>query len=117
MVRHGLPIVTVVLNNACWGMSIHGQHAVYGAGNDVITRLSDTRYDRVAEAFGCYGEHVTDPAEVRPAVERAFASGRPACINVATSATVVHPATTMMLGDLEATDEIVIPYYENLRKR
>lgn len=116
MVRHGLPIVTVVLNNACWGMSIHGQEAVYGVGNDVITKLNDTRYDLVAAGFGCYGEHVTDPAEVGPAVERAFASGLPACINVATSATVVHPATTMMLGDFQSTDEIVIPYYDNIRK-
>jgi acetolactate synthase-1/2/3 large subunit len=117
MVRHGLPVVTVVLNNACWGMSIHGQQAVYGEGNDVITRLADTDYHEIARAFGGYGERVTDLAEVRPAVERAFASGLPACINVAVTSSVVHPLTTAMLGNLEAEDEIVVPYYENIPVR
>ncbi|OBK24309.1 benzaldehyde lyase [Mycobacterium asiaticum] len=117
MVRHGLPVVTVVLNNACWGMSIHGQDAVYGEGNDVITRLADTDYHEIARAFGGYGERVTDLADVRPAVERAFASGLPACINVVVAASVVHPMTTAMLGDLDAPDEIVVPYYENIPKR
>lgn len=32
--------------------------------------------------MGGHGEHVTDPAEIRPALERAFASGKAACINV-----------------------------------
>jgi Thiamine pyrophosphate enzyme, C-terminal TPP binding domain len=44
----------------------------------------DVRYDKVAEAFGGHGELVTDPNEIRPALERAFASGVPACINVIT---------------------------------
>jgi acetolactate synthase-1/2/3 large subunit len=114
MVRHNLPIVTVVLNNACWGMSIHGQEAVYGAGREVITRLADTDYHEVARAFGGYGEKVTELAEIGPAVERAFASGKPACINVAVSGAAVHPLTTMMLGDLTAEDAIVVPYYENI---
>ena len=70
MVRHNLPIVTVVLNNACWGMSIHGQHAVYGADGDVISRLAPTRYDLVAEGFGAFGQHVTDVAEIGTAMTR-----------------------------------------------
>jgi len=117
MVRHGLPIVTVVLNNACWGMSIHGQEAVFGNGNDVITRLADTDYHEIARGFGGYGERVTELAGVAPAVERAFASGRPACINVSVAADVVHPMTTAMLGNLDAADEIVVPYYENIPRR
>ncbi len=114
MVRHGLPIVTVVLNNAAWGMSIHGQHAVYGADGDVISRLAPTRYDLVAEGFGAFGQHVTAVDELAPAMARALDSGRPSVINVATSAAIVNPITTSMLGDLTVTDEIVIPYYENL---
>ncbi|VEG48110.1 thiamine pyrophosphate-binding protein [Mycolicibacterium chitae] len=114
MVRHGLPIVTVVLNNACWGMSIHGQEAVYGAGSDVITRLADTDYHEVAKAFGGYGEKVTELEEIAPAIERAFASGKPACINVAVSGAAVHPLTTMMLGDLDVEDAVVVPYYESI---
>lgn len=117
MVRHGLPIVTVVFNNACWGMSIHGQHAVYGPEGDVISRLAPTRYDQVAEGFGAFGQHVTTIEEIGPAIARAFESGRPSVINVVISATVVHPLTTSMLGDLDAEGEIAIPYYNNIPLR
>lgn len=114
MVRHGLPIVTVVVNNACWGMSVHGQDAMFGAEGEVISRLADTRYDRVAAGFGAHGERVTSPEEVGSAVERALAAGGPACIDLAVSADVVHPVTVALLGDLAATDQIVVPYYQNL---
>ena len=114
MVRHHLPIVTVVFNNACWGMSIHGQHAVYGSDGDVISRLSPTRYDLVAEGFGAFGQHVTDIDEIGAAMTRAFESGRPSVINVATSASIVHPVTTSLLGDVRAEGVIVIPYYDNI---
>ncbi|MFV0524880.1 MAG: thiamine pyrophosphate-binding protein [Acidimicrobiales bacterium] len=117
MVRHQLPVVTIVFNNACWGMSIHGQQAVYGDKGDVISRLAPTRYDQVAEGFGAFGQHVTEVDEVGPAVDRALESGRPSVVNVATAGSVVHPITTSMLGDLTATDEIVIPYYDNIPKR
>ncbi len=114
MVRHQLPIVTIVLNNACWGMSIHGQHAVYGSEGDVISRLSPTRYDLVAEGFGAFGQHVTDIDEIGPAMTRALESGRPSVINVATSAAIVHPVTKSLLGDVHAEGVIVIPYYDNI---
>lgn len=117
MVRHGLPIVTVVFNNACWGMSIHGQHAVYGSEGDVISRLAPTRYDQVAEGFGAFGQHVTSFDEIGPAMTRALEAGRPAVINVVTSAAVVNPVTTTMLGDLSAEGEVVIPYYDNIPLR
>lgn len=114
MVRHGLPVITIVFNNACWGMSIHGQHAVYGPQGDVISKLDPTRYDLVAEGFGAFGQHVTDMDDLGPAMARALDSARPSVINVDTAASIVHPITTMMLGDLTVTDQIVIPYYENL---
>ena len=117
MVRHHLPIVTVVFNNACWGMSIHGQHAVYGDEGDVISRLAPTRYDLVAEGFGAFGQHVTEVDELGPAMARALESGRPSVIDVAVAASVVHPITTSMLGDLTAEGQIVIPYYDNIPLR
>ncbi len=116
MVRHGLPIVTAIFNNACWGMSIHGQHAVYGPEGDVISRLAPTRYDRVAEGFGALGETVVKPEDLAPALRRALDAGCPAVLNVVTSASVVHPVTTALLGDLTAEDEIVVPYYQNIPK-
>lgn len=114
MVRHRLPVVTIIFNNACWGMSIHGQEAVYGAGNDVATRLAPTAYEKVGEGFGCHGEYVDTIEGIAPAIERAMASGKPSVINVRTSGQVVHPATTSLLGDVHATDQIVVPYYQNL---
>ena len=116
MVRHQLPVVTIILNNACWGMSIHGQHAVYG-GRDVATRLAPTRYEKVAEGFGCHGEYVEAAEDLCAAMERSLASGKPAVINVATSAEIVHPVTTAMVGDTVSEDEIVVPYYQNLPKK
>jgi acetolactate synthase-1/2/3 large subunit len=116
MVRYELPIVTVVFNNACWGMSIHGQQAVYGPEGDVISRLAPTRYDQVAEGFGAHGESVEKAEDLGPAIQRALDAGRPAVVNVATSASIVHPVTTALLGDLEAKDEIVVPYYQNIPK-
>ncbi|MDP3939182.1 MAG: hypothetical protein Q8R92_13740, partial [Deltaproteobacteria bacterium] len=50
----------------------------------IATALAPTRYDKVVEALGGYGELVTDPKEIVPALERAEASGKPACVNVMT---------------------------------
>lgn len=113
MVRHELPIVTAVLNNAVWGMSIHGQTAMYGSEGEAITRLSDSPYERVAEAFGSYGERVSEASDVGPSMERAFGSGLPACINLDVDADVVHPVTTAMLGGADR-EEVVLPYYQNV---
>jgi thiamine pyrophosphate-dependent acetolactate synthase large subunit-like protein len=79
-VRFGLPIIGVVGNDGAWGQMMRPQGAVYGRYD--ATLLSYTRYDRVVEALGGYGEHVEDPAEIRPALERAAASGLPALVNV-----------------------------------
>jgi acetolactate synthase-1/2/3 large subunit len=49
----------------------------------VATDLLQTRYDQVVEGLGGYGELVERPEELKPAMERAFASGRPALVNVA----------------------------------
>jgi len=81
-VRHDIPIVCVVANDLCWGMIKHGQEAVYGKDRIVGVDLGLRRYDKVVEALGGHGEFVESPGEIRPALERAFASGKPACVNV-----------------------------------
>ena len=53
-----------------------------GKERAVATSLAPTRYDKVVQALGGYGEHVSHPQELVPALERSFASGIPACINV-----------------------------------
>lgn len=114
MVRHRLPIVTVVLNNACWGMSQHGQDLVYGENRRSIVGLADTHYEQVAAGFGCHGERVERYEDIAPAIRRAFAAGGPACVNLIIDADVVHPVTPAMVGNVEAPDQIAVPYYENI---
>ncbi len=81
MVRHKLPIVCVISNDGAWGMVKHEQQ-VRGTDRVVGIELGFVRYDKVVEALGGYGEAVERPEDIRPALERAFASGVPACINV-----------------------------------
>lgn len=117
MVRRKLPIVTAVLNNQVWGMSIHGQQIMYGKDYSAISKLGDTRYADIAVAFGCHGETVTRYKEIASAMERALASGKPACLDIRVDAEVVHPGTVAALGAHGKADEIMIPYYENIPLR
>ncbi len=82
-VRFGLPMVVVVGNDAAWGQIHIPQRGLYGEDHAVATKLAPTRYDRVVEALGGRGEHVEDPADLEPALERAFASGTVYCVDVA----------------------------------
>ncbi len=79
-VRFGLPIVGVVGNDAAWGQMMRPQVGLFK--RTVATELRYTRYDQVVEALGGHGEHVTEPDQIRPAIDRAFASGQPALVNV-----------------------------------
>ncbi len=102
MVRHQLPIIVVVNNDQQWGMSAHGQDLIYGAGHRVVTDLGDTRYDLAAAGFGCHAEQVLEPGDLLPALERALASGKPACVNVATDSSVISPVTLALVGGASA---------------
>ena len=79
-VRHNLPIVIVVANNEGWTARVEG---IRKPGRE----LGFTRFDKVAEALGGYGELVEDPNDIRPALERAFDAGVPAIVNVRTDPT------------------------------
>jgi len=83
LVRFNMPVVAVVGNDRQWGQILVGQEKMYGEERVVATRLGDNaRYDKVVEALGGHGEFVTEPGDIFPAIERAFASGKPACVNV-----------------------------------
>ncbi len=114
MVRHELPIVAIVLNNACWAISRTGQDIVFGENRRSIVGLSSTSYDQVAVALGGAGETVTTYERIAPAVKEALASRIPTCINLIVDADVVNPAISNMVGDPSIPDEIMIPYYENI---
>jgi acetolactate synthase-1/2/3 large subunit len=81
-VRHNLPYVVIVGNDAGWATERHRQREVYGEDRLVAADLLPTRYDLLAESLGAHGEFVERPEQLTPALERAFASGKPACINV-----------------------------------
>jgi len=122
MVRHDLPIVTVVNNDQQWGMSAHGQDLIYGEGHRVVTDLAPTRYDLAAAGFGCHGEHVERPEDLAPALQRALAAGRPACVNVMTDPHAIAPITIAMVGGAKADEQgaegqnVRMPYYDDLKE-
>ena len=92
LVRHGLPVVMIVGNNAAWGLEKHPMQFLYGY--DVAAELRPTRYDEVARALGGAGETVTSPAEIGPALKRAFDAGTPYLVNVMTDPEVAYPRST-----------------------
>jgi acetolactate synthase-1/2/3 large subunit len=81
-VRFELPIVGIVGVDGAWGQMARPQAAIYGANRVVATMLNYTRYDKIVEAMGGHGEYCERPEEIGPALERAFASGKPALVNV-----------------------------------
>jgi thiamine pyrophosphate-dependent acetolactate synthase large subunit-like protein len=82
MVRQKIPVVAVVGNDAGWTQIRRGQVDLYGEERAVATALDYTRYDRVVEALGGFGAYVERVEELGPALDAAFASGKPACVNV-----------------------------------
>ncbi|MEI8173204.1 MAG: thiamine pyrophosphate-binding protein [Deltaproteobacteria bacterium] len=83
LVRFDMPVIGVVANNAAWNQVRYGQMERYGPiKGEAANRLTPLRYDRIVEAMGGYGEQVTEPSQIRPALERARRSGKPSCINV-----------------------------------
>jgi acetolactate synthase I/II/III large subunit len=98
MVRHGLPIVVVIMNNRSWAASQHFQEIVSGTERVTGTRLSDARYHDVAKALGCHSQHVTQIEELRPAIKAAFASGKPACINVEIDLAPLPPELHLLMA-------------------
>jgi acetolactate synthase-1/2/3 large subunit len=93
LVRHDLPVVLVCGNNSAWALEKGPMQMLYGY--DVIADLNPrTRYDEVVRALGGGGEMVTDPTEIGPALDRAFASGVPYLVNVITDVDAMYPRST-----------------------
>ncbi len=90
LVRHGVPVVAVMGNNGIWALEKHPMEFLYGYS--VAADLQPgCRYDEVVAALGGHGELVERPDDLQPALERAFASGKPALVNVLTDPSVVYP--------------------------
>ena len=74
LIRHGLPMVGVVFNNA----GFTARPAAKGTGRE----LGYQRYDLMVAGFGGHGEFVERPEDIAPALGRAIASRKPALVNV-----------------------------------
>jgi acetolactate synthase-1/2/3 large subunit len=93
LVRHNLPAVMIVGNNGMWGLEKHPMQAIYGW--DLACDLQpQCRYDQVVTALGGGGELVTEASEIGPALDRAFASGVPYLVNIATDPNDVYPRSS-----------------------
>ena len=93
LVRHRLPVVMIVGNNGMWGLEKHPMQAIYGW--DMACDLQPgCRYDEVVRSLGGGGETVASPADIGPALDRAFASGVPYLVNVLTDPGDVYPRTS-----------------------
>ncbi len=82
MVRNKLPFVGVIGNNASWNQIRFGQERKYPGRGDIGNVLEDVRFDLFAQAMGGFGIRVTRPEEIRPALEKARDSGKPALVDV-----------------------------------
>jgi acetolactate synthase-1/2/3 large subunit len=93
LVRHGLPVVMVMGNNSAWGLEKGPMQLLYGY--DVAADLAPrTAYDQVVSALGGAGETVTDPRQIGPALDRAFAANAPYLVNVITDVDAAYPRST-----------------------
>ncbi|MBP2478758.1 acetolactate synthase-1/2/3 large subunit [Crossiella equi] len=94
LVRYNLPFVGIVGNNSSMNQIRYGQAAKYGQDRARLgNTLGDVKYDQFAKMLGGYGEEVRDPADIRPALERARSSGLPSLVNVWVDPDVYAPGT------------------------
>jgi acetolactate synthase-1/2/3 large subunit len=100
MVRHNIPVICVVNNDCAWGMIKHSQEMSIGSDRCTCSELGLRHYEKMVEGLGGYGELVEKDDDIIPAIQRAVASGKPACINVITDPTVTSPATAMFYQNL-----------------
>ena len=98
-VRHKLNIVALLGNDSAWGIDRQIQLGLYG--RSVATDLLQTRYEQVVQGLGGYGEFVERAEDLEPALERAFAAGRPALVNVAVQR-AISPRAEAAIGRRKA---------------
>jgi acetolactate synthase-1/2/3 large subunit len=80
--RARLPFLAVIGNDACWNAEHQIQLRAYGRDRAHGCELLPARYDQAVVALGGHGEHVTRASDLMPALERALAAQRPACVNI-----------------------------------
>jgi acetolactate synthase I/II/III large subunit len=94
MVHRKLPFVGVIGNNSSWNQIRFGQERKYPGRGDIGNIVGDVRFDRLAEAMGGFGIRVTQPEDIRPALEKARDSGKPALVDVVINRDVYSSGTS-----------------------
>ncbi len=83
--RLDLPLVCVVGVDYAWGLEVGVYKRTFGPGSleTGVHWSKNTRFDKIAEGLGCYGEYAERDEDIAPAIKRAYASGKPGVIHVA----------------------------------
>ncbi|MGQ9693605.1 MAG: thiamine pyrophosphate-binding protein [Thermodesulfobacteriota bacterium] len=92
-IRKKLPVVVVIFNDQQWGMIRHSQEVKFGRYIKEGTELGLVNYHKAVEALGGWGRLIENPDEIQPALAAAFASGKPACLNVITDPKPISPGS------------------------
>ncbi len=98
-VRKKLPIVVVIANDQSWGMIKHSQELSFG-GKAIKngTHIGHVDYHKLVEDLGGKGWYIENPEDIQPVLKKAFACGKPACVNVKTDPTTVSPGSVALAG-------------------
>lgn len=97
--RLNLPVVDIVANDGSYSMIKGAQDFAFGARYCGVDFM-DLRLDEVARSMGCFGKRITNPAEIKPALEEAVASGKPALIDAVVNreANLIPPGLKPLVG-------------------
>jgi acetolactate synthase-1/2/3 large subunit len=96
--RCGINTVTVVNNNHSLNQEKGGVETIYGgqsAASDELWKFPETDFAQMAESMGCFGITVNKPSEISSALDQAFASGKPAVVDVKTHIDGIAPRAWM----------------------
>lgn len=116
-VRFKLKVLTIVMNNSVWAMSLAGQELIYGEKTPQrqASKLNPAaEYETVAAGLQCASAKVNKVADIPGAVEKLVNSGKPGLLNLIISENPIHPGTKAMLNVNVGKDWIVVPYYDNI---
>jgi acetolactate synthase I/II/III large subunit len=101
-VHYDIPFVAIVADNSSWGMIANAERRAFKTKNPFYTELQNRDYVSIAKGFGCYGEHITDPNEIIPAINRAIESKKPAVIQIPIK--FVTPDNAKLLASFKSMD-------------
>lgn len=120
--RFGRRILTIVMNNHCWGMSMHGQELLYGRVTEArpAAALSPAMdFAAIAQGANCASAKVKAVSEIKAATQRLLGEldeGRPGLLELVIDDKPTHPGTLAMVGNTGDEKEVVIPYYDNVSR-